>query len=261
MPIVLRGVYSGYMRGDYVLKNVNMDISSHTLILGPNGSGKTTLFRTIIGVTPIAKGSVEIDGLELEKIKGVTGLISTNLPEIYIGYTSSSWELASLYLDLMNGDQDKFKDLARAFNIAGELVKKPHHLSAGTRVLFYDLLALSMNTKYVLLDEPFESVDPAKRSMLLKEILSVKSTIVLNTHTTWLIKHMNEWSVYLMIRGRLYGPVSTSELLSSKISQDAVSDAVLEIKLGEKTVYLSRSSGIPLSNLDSLDKLYEVLTW
>ncbi|MEM4561854.1 MAG: hypothetical protein QW123_03150, partial [Desulfurococcaceae archaeon] len=75
-------------------------------------------------------------------------MISTNLPEVYIGYTSSSWELASLYLDLMNGDQDKFKDLARAFNIAGELVKKPHHLSAGTRVLFYDLLTLSMNTKY-----------------------------------------------------------------------------------------------------------------
>ncbi|MEM4817005.1 MAG: ATP-binding cassette domain-containing protein, partial [Desulfurococcaceae archaeon] len=59
MPIVLRGVYSGYTRGEYVLKNVNMDISSHTLILGPNGSGKTTLFRTIIGVTPLAKGSVE----------------------------------------------------------------------------------------------------------------------------------------------------------------------------------------------------------
>ncbi|MEM4889405.1 MAG: hypothetical protein QXJ64_08220 [Thermosphaera sp.] len=30
---------------------------------------------------------------------------------------------------------------------------------------------------------------------------------------------------------------------SSKISQDAVSDVVLEINLGEKTVYLSRSSG------------------
>ncbi|MEM2797848.1 MAG: ATP-binding cassette domain-containing protein, partial [Ignisphaera sp.] len=97
MPISLHNVYSGYSRGSYILKDINMEISSNTIVLGPNGSGKTTLFRTIIGITPTVKGEVKIDDLDLETIRGSPGLISTNLREVYIQYVASAWELASLY--------------------------------------------------------------------------------------------------------------------------------------------------------------------
>ncbi|MEM1873530.1 MAG: ABC transporter ATP-binding protein [Acidilobaceae archaeon] len=79
MPITLRRVYSGYSGRDYVLKDISMDISSSTIVLGPNGSGKTTLFRTILRLTPVARGEVRIDGLELESIRGSPGTVSTNL--------------------------------------------------------------------------------------------------------------------------------------------------------------------------------------
>ncbi|MEM2008298.1 MAG: ATP-binding cassette domain-containing protein [Ignisphaera sp.] len=261
MPISLHNVYSGYSRGSYILKDINMEISSNTIVLGPNGSGKTTLFRTIIGITPTVKGEVKIDDLDLETIRGFPGLVSTNLREVYIQYVASAWELASLYLDLQGGDFGRFNDLVRFFNIARDLDKKPYKLSTGTQTLLYNLIALSTNARYVLLDEPFESVDPAKRVLLLKEIINYRGTVLLNTHTTWLLKQMSEWNVYLMVRGHVYGVISVNELVSSRISLSRGLDTLLELKLEDKSIYLNKVNGIPLSELDSLDKLYEVITW
>lgn len=82
MPIVLRGVYAGYGTDKFVLSDISMEVSSNTIILGPNGSGKTTLIRTIAGLSPVTRGEITIDGLRLESIHGVPGLIATNMSEV-----------------------------------------------------------------------------------------------------------------------------------------------------------------------------------
>ncbi|MEM1768844.1 MAG: hypothetical protein QXH77_05790, partial [Desulfurococcaceae archaeon] len=48
--------------------------------------------------------------------------------------------------------------------------------------MFLNALALAGKSKYILLDEPFESVDPARRVILLKKIVESSSIMILNTH-------------------------------------------------------------------------------
>ncbi len=35
------------------------------VMMGPNGAGKSTMLRTLIGLTPIQKGTIEIDGKDI----------------------------------------------------------------------------------------------------------------------------------------------------------------------------------------------------
>lgn len=259
MPIVLRNVYAGYRAGAFVLTDVSMEVSANTVVLGPNGSGKTTLLRTILGLSPVSRGTITIDGLDLEGIRGVPGLVATNMPEVYLPYDVPALDVARLYLDLAGGDWDRFRELVESFGVAKELHKRLSRLSAGTKVLVLDSIALASNAKYVLLDEPFESVDPARRSAVLKEVLSSRSTVLMSTHTTWLLKFMEDWWTYLIVGGRVYGPLRVGELLSSRVSWERSEDVLLEVDTGRGKIYISRSSGRPLSDLDSMDKLYEVV--
>lgn len=51
--------------GDRVLwSGIDMDVArgQFVTILGPNGSGKTSLLRALLGVTPLTRGSVEVNG-------------------------------------------------------------------------------------------------------------------------------------------------------------------------------------------------------
>ena len=260
--IELVDVTSGYRRGEYVLKSVSMRMESDTVILGPNGSGKTTLFRAVLGLTPHKRGRILIDGVEVESIRGRQGLVAANLPEVFIGSRLPVRDLAALYLDLLGGDFDYFVDILDRFDARDALGRRIYHLSAGLRKIVHNAIALASKCRYVLLDEPFENLDPARRVAMLKEIVGSRGVKVVNTHMTWMIKHLSEWGVYIMVEGRAYGPLKAPDLSELRISREGVGDTVLSIRLrGGTEVYLSRSTGTPLSSLDSLDKLYEVLTW
>ena len=49
---------------------------------------------------------------------------------------------------------------------------------------------LSACAKHVLLDEPFEQLDPAKKTRLLRHLKGYDGTVLVNTHETWLIKRL-----------------------------------------------------------------------
>jgi ABC-2 type transport system ATP-binding protein len=262
LGIELIDVTSGYRKREYILKNINLKIDHNTIILGPNGSGKTTLFRTILGLTPHKKGEILIDGVNIESIHGNPGLIATNLPEVFMHTRLSIRELADLYLDILGGDFDYFMEIAYRMGAKDILDKKIHELSAGFRKIIYNAISLASKSKYILLDEPFENLDPARRVAMLKEILNSKSVNLINTHMTWMYEPFGKWEVYIMVEGRVYGPLEAARLKELRITKEKISDAILSIKLSSGVeIYLSESTGIPLSSLDTLDKLYEVLTW
>ena len=260
MTIRLVNIYAGYRRGDFVLRDVNLEIKGNTVILGPNGSGKTTLMRTLLGITVFKKGRIIIDGVDIDSIKGVPGLVSANLPELFMFSRLPVKHTAKFYLDLVNGDYDYFKDIISRIAVKDVLNKRFHDLSAGLKTIVLNALALASNSKYVLLDEPFENLDPARRVAILEEISKSKSTKIMSTHTTWLLKALEDWDLHLIVEGVVYGPLKPRELMDLKISREPVNDAVLTIKLRSRgEIYLSRTTGTPISSMDSLDKLYEVI--
>jgi ABC-type Mn2+/Zn2+ transport system ATPase subunit len=257
MSIILKRVSANYSRAG-VLQNVDLDLKGRDIILGPNGSGKTTLFRTIIGVNVHSEGHIEIDGVDVNRIKGIAGILTTNLDEVYNLLRIPVNDLAKLYLELGKGDFSRFLGMVEEFEASSALNKRLDELSAGQKRIMCNLIALAMSTRYVLLDEPFENMDPARRVRMAKILMDWDGGIIMNTHATWLLDKFSSWHAHLMFHGRVYGPIRVNDLLKARIVEGRREDTI-SFTIGEKSFSLvSGSKGFCLTEIDSLDRLFEV---
>jgi ABC-type Mn2+/Zn2+ transport system ATPase subunit len=257
MSIRLEKVFARYS-GTTILHNVDLNLNGRDIILGPNGSGKTTLFRTILGVNVHSEGRIEIDGVDVKKIKGTAGILATNLDEVYDLLRIPIRDVAKLYLELGKGDFSRFLSMVEEFEAFNALNKRLDELSAGQRRIVCNLIALAMNTKYVLLDEPFENMDPARRVKMARIIMDWDCGIVMNTHATWLLDKFSDWQAHLMFHGKAYGPMKVNDLLDARIVEGQRENA-LNFKIRERSFSLvSGKQGIRLTEMESLDRLFEV---
>ncbi|MCX7837318.1 MAG: ATP-binding cassette domain-containing protein, partial [candidate division WOR-3 bacterium] len=147
-----------------ILKNISFDIQPQekVVILGPNGSGKTTLVKAILGLLKPKNGSIKIFGKKIEEIQGETRL-ATNYPPVYSLLLVNVGDLLDLYINLKGGDIEYAKALINDWGLEKVLKRKLHQLSAGQRILICNILAVASKPEFLILDEPFENVDPARR--------------------------------------------------------------------------------------------------
>lgn len=257
--IVFEEVVAGYVKGRPVLRGVTAALRPPCIILGPNGAGKTTLFRVILGLTGVSAGRVLVDGVDVEKLQGAAGLVSTNLREVYTLLALPVRDIARLYIGVCGGDYDAFTGMVEGLGFGNVLGSHLHKLSAGEARMVLNILALSINAKYVLLDEPFENLDPRSRARLLKLLSSEATRLIINTHATWLLSRLEGWNAYIMVSGRLYGPIEASALPRMGLVRGRAEEAALVIEVDGDYVSLVESGGTPISSMDSLDRLYEVV--
>ena len=258
MPIRFIDVSAGYARKGMVIRGISFDLDCRSIILGPNGSGKTTLFRTILGLSVHSSGSILIDGFDVRNVYGAPGLVATNLHEVYELMRVPLKDLARLYLGFGRGDLSRFLGLVEEFDVAGMLNKRLDELSSGQRSLACNFMALAMNAKYTLLDEPFENLDPARRAKMAM-IIKENESVIMNTHATWLLNKFSEWVSYLMFDGKVYGPITVSNLVDSSMVEGVSEKAVLTFRVGGKVFSLVEGAeGVKLTGIDSLDRLFEV---
>mgnify|MGYP000560099479 FL=1 len=260
--IELVNLYVKYRRRqEPVIKGVHAKFEGKHLILGPNGSGKTTLFRAITGLTPISSGRILIDGVNLDKIYSKPGVLAINLSEVYNIFHLNAYDHLRLFMDLTSGDMDlalkMLEDLG--LNIGLLRKRKPWELSAGQQKAFSTAIALFSNARHILLDEPFEQLDPARKGKLIEYLREYKGVLLLNTHETWLLSALKDWDAHLMFEGRLYGSLCAGEMVKASLIVGDKSDAMLRFTVSGKTYSLVRGEvGEPLSRLITLDRIYEL---
>ena len=249
-------------RQEPVLKGVSGNFKKKALILGPNGSGKTTFFRAICGLTNIASGKILIDERPIEDLYATEGVLSANFQEVYTLLGSNVFDLVRLYTDLSDGDSELAFGMIKDFGIDLEFLKKRKlsELSSGQTKIVCTALALAMKARHVLLDEPFEELDPAKKGRMVKHLKQYDGVILINTHETWLLKNLQNWEVFFMFEGILYGPLIVEELLKAEISMADEPDALLRLKVSDRIVSLVRGEGkgTLLASLENLDRIYEL---
>lgn len=175
-----------------VLAGVNLSVpaGSFTAILGPSGSGKTTLLRIIAGFDRADEGTVMIGNDVLD------GPDSYVPPERrHVGYVSQN---GSLFPHLSVEENVTFglprhqrrghdvDDLFDAIDLGPLARRYPHQLSGGQQQRVALARALAVNPRFILLDEPFASLDASARSEVrsdVRQILKrVGTTAVLVTH-------------------------------------------------------------------------------
>ena len=138
-----------------------------TGLIGRNGAGKTTLMRTIMGHLPPVRGTLRFAGEDLRKVarharaaRGIGYMPEDRqlVPELTVeeNILLPTWVTRSL-----NGPER----LAFVYGILPEVAemrgRKALLLSGGQQKLVALCRALTVGTRLLLLDEPFEGVAPA----------------------------------------------------------------------------------------------------
>ncbi|WP_294464476.1 ABC transporter ATP-binding protein [uncultured Anaerofustis sp.] len=186
-----------YPDGTNALNNLNLDISDNENIglLGANGAGKSTLFLSMLGVIPIADGSITIDDSEvnknnIDKIRREVGLIFQN-PDDQL-FSSTVYDDVAFALNNLNMNKYDVKnivyDILNKLGIYHLKDKAVYKLSGGEKRSACIASILVQNPNIILFDEPTSYLDRKSKRKLIEIINSINSTKLIASHDFDLIK-------------------------------------------------------------------------
>ena len=161
-----------------VLRGFSLRVEPGTMVglIGRNGAGKTTVMRTIMGHLPLLAGSLRLGDIDLASTP------AHERATLGIGYMPEDRGLVpeltveeNICLPLWVSPQLKLGErLKFVYDVLPELLdmrgRKALLLSGGQQKLVALARALSVGTRLLLLDEPFEGVAPAL-SQRLSEVI------------------------------------------------------------------------------------------
>ncbi len=176
-----------------VLNIPELTIGSGELIglVGNNGAGKTTLMRLILDLIEATEGTIEVGGMRVTEDaswKQTTGsfidgrfLIDFYTPEEYFGFIARVYGLSK---DELEGRLETYQPLMH-----GEILGTRKYLrqfSEGNRQKIGIIGAMLINPKVLILDEPFNYLDPSSQMTVAKLIRQINfqlgTTVIISSH-------------------------------------------------------------------------------
>ncbi|WPB86716.1 ABC transporter ATP-binding protein [Sediminicoccus rosea] len=180
----LRKAFGGVVATDDV--SLTFEPGTLSAIIGPNGAGKTTLFHLITGKLPVTAGQVLLDGVS------ITGLDRREIVRRGIG---RAFQVANLFPTFTVEDSLAAGLMAHAGRTASLLQSFPppdvkrqaeevmelcgltqlarteaRHLSHGDQKLLDIALALALEPRVLLLDEPTAGMGPDERWRMIERV-------------------------------------------------------------------------------------------
>ena len=178
----LNGISLSIEKGDFVA------------IMGSSGSGKSTLLHILGSVDKPTKGTVTIDGVNLNGLNATDAAIfrRRKVGLVYQFYnliptlTAEKNILMPMLLDKRKPDLDYFKMIVKTLGIEDKLESLPSQLSGGQQQRVAIVRSLIYRPAILLADEPTGNLDQ-KNSKEIIDLLklsnrNLKQTILLITH-------------------------------------------------------------------------------
>jgi ABC-type multidrug transport system ATPase subunit len=230
----------GKRNDDPVLNGVEIQLNNEkAVVVGPNGSGKSTLFKAVLGLVPIAEGSVKVFDNDVAGERN-DPRVSTNLAEVYrLAYVKIQ-DILKIFAELKGGNPEEALRLIHDFELDSILNKRIHELSTGQAKMFGNIMAVCFSPKLVLLDEPFDNVDENRRRQFIDVLKSLDSEVIIITHEFNLLPRLGNWSLYFMLEGKLWGKFQSSQLDRLYVTRGETKGAlkVMDTSLGKLSVTL-----------------------
>lgn len=175
--------------GSEVLKDISLSLNERRIgVIGLNGSGKSTLVRLLNGLNQPVSGEVSVFGLNTQVhqrlIPRLVGFIFQN-PDHQIIFPTVLEELAFGLEQLGRNTADSrqgAREFLAKFGVSHLAERAVQNLSEGQKQLVCILAALIMKPRLLLLDEPFSSLDLAKRKALQKVLNSQCERLIMVSH-------------------------------------------------------------------------------
>jgi lipopolysaccharide export system ATP-binding protein len=170
-------------RGRVVVNDVSLAVRPGEIVglLGPNGAGKTTTFYMIVGLERSESGRVlladnDITKLPLYKRAGIGLGYLPQEASIFRKLTVEQNLMAILQTVKMSNDErhERLEALLEEFHLNHVRRSKGYVLSGGERRRTEIARSLTLNPKFMLLDEPFAGIDPIAIDDIQQVILKLR---------------------------------------------------------------------------------------
>jgi manganese/zinc/iron transport system ATP- binding protein len=202
-----------------VLWDVDLDVREGrvTAIVGPNGAGKSTLLKSLLGLVPMAAGSVKVFHQDLARARHRIAYIPQR--------GSVDWDFPTNALDVVTmgryghigwfrrpGKKDKqiAADCLDRLGMADYAHRHISQLSGGQQQRVFLARALAQQADLYLMDEPFVGVDAVTERaivQLLHEVRDAGKTVVAVHHDLESVTEYFDDVVLLNVERIASGPV------------------------------------------------------
>jgi subfamily B ATP-binding cassette protein MsbA len=198
-----KNVYFYYNPGQYVLKNINLQINKGQTIaiVGPSGSGKSTLVDLLPRFYDVTDGSITIDGIDIRKIK----LNSLHRLFAIVNQDPILFN-DSIYNNMAFGRPDAtYEEVVQAAKIANaydfimeskwgfdtNIGEKGSKLSGGQRQRISIARAVLTNAPILIFDEATSSLDSESEKLVqdaINNLIAGKTAIVIAHRLSTVVK-------------------------------------------------------------------------
>jgi general L-amino acid transport system ATP-binding protein len=178
----LRGVSMEVRRGEVVV------------IFGPSGSGKSTFIRTINRLEEHQRGTIIVDGIELNNDTHNIAAVRSEIGMVFqqfnlFPHLTVLDNVTIAPIQVRKWTRDKAEEIARQLlnrvGIPEQEAKFPGQLSGGQQQRVAIARALAMQPKIMLFDEPTSALDPE----MIKEVLDVMTELARSGMTMLVVTH------------------------------------------------------------------------
>jgi ABC-type Fe3+/spermidine/putrescine transport system ATPase subunit len=181
---------------NFILNNINLSVKKGELfvLLGPNGAGKTTILNAIAGICNYT-GTITIDGKPMEGVPMETRDIGYVFQGLLLFPHLTVYENIAFGLKMRKKPYaKKVEELLHLFNLQKLSKRYPTHLSGGEKQKVALARALAIEPKIILMDEPFNKLDPTTASYMRDELKQIQE----NTSITTLFVTHNQFEAKLL---------------------------------------------------------------
>lgn len=169
-----------------ILKGIDFAVTEGkiTALIGPNGAGKSSAFRVLAGLVAPDRGKVFLDQKELKSfnvLKNHCGYLLETAD--FYPYLSGKKNL-ELFIGLTNSKADAL-DLLEKVGLCQASNKKVQYYSRGMKQRLGLAQVLIDNPSFLILDEPFNGLDPEVKEQILQLLVDLKKQgkgILVSTH-------------------------------------------------------------------------------
>ncbi|MBC7443692.1 MAG: ATP-binding cassette domain-containing protein [Ramlibacter sp.] len=206
-------------------------------IVGPNGAGKTTTLSMITGLLRPDAGSVTVNGIDVWGSPIAAKRLIGVLPDRLRLFDRLTGAQLLYYSGVLRGldavtVRKRSADLAIAFGLEEALNRLVADYSAGMTKKIALACAMIHSPRLLVLDEPFESVDPVSAvnvTEILQKYVASGGTVVLSSHGMDMIQRVCD-HVAIIVQGAVLASGTVDEVRG----ESTLEDRFIELAGGRK---------------------------
>ncbi|MDO4254246.1 MAG: ABC transporter ATP-binding protein [Kocuria sp.] len=239
MAVSLRGltkIFSpGTERAKVAVNRLDLDIPQGAFygLVGRNGAGKTTALLMLTGLLRPTEGVATVSGVDVWSQPRTAKMLMGVLPDGMNFFERLSGRQLVTYTGLLRGMPrdllaERTDDVLKAMDLMADAETPVQDYSAGMRKKIMLAAAMVHAPRLLVLDEPFEAVDPVSATNireLLQDFTQAGGTVIVSSHVMDLVQRMCD-HVAIIDGGQLLAAGTVEHVRGQKTLEDTFVDLV-----------------------------------